>query len=80
MSILLGFLAFAVWAFLVPPGVLIAIVLLIVGLSTDDRDQVLRRQRLRLAMLFGVVPLGGAVGVSVLAALVAVVETAILAG
>lgn len=78
MSIAIGLLAAFIWFVVLPIAVLVALVLLIVGLSTDDRDVKLRRQRLRLALLFFAIPLGSAVVLSILTAIIAAVETAIL--
>lgn len=77
MSIVLGFLTIVAWT-VVPLALLIALVFFIVGLSTDDQNVKLRRQRLRMALLFGVIPLGGAIVLTLLTLIVGLIEGAAL--
>lgn len=77
MSIVLGFLSLICWS-IVPVALLVALVFFIVGLSTDDRDPQLRRQRLRLALLFAAIPLGAAIVLTILAAIAVAIEAAAL--
>lgn len=66
MTMLLGFTLFFLWTIVVPLTLLIALILFIVGLSTDDEARKLKRQRMRLALWFAVLPLGVAIAVAII--------------
>lgn len=71
MTMILGFTLFFLWAIVVPLTSLIALILFIVGLSTDDEAKKLKRQRFRLALWFFLLPLAAALAVALLTVIVA---------